>query len=153
MQKRMVTILGWTFLLIGAVPSVISAFSGIGPVETLKLVGVLSPFWLVGGGILGFRSLRARRRNHLMQHGEVVEADVVAVKLDRTFTVNGENPFIVLCQWRNPRDQVVYRFKSAHIWFDPTDYLPSDRLKVYIDRNRPTRNHVDLSWLPTVVDA
>ena len=48
------------------------------------------------------------------------------------------------------RKQELHLFQSKSIWFDPSDHIQSDKVKVFIEVGNPHRHLVDLSFLPKV---
>lgn len=114
-----------------------SIVGGLGAVFTLIGLGI----WLVG-------ALTARRGRQLREHGQVVEATLQSVDLNESVSVNGRHPYVLRCQWLNPQTLELHLFQSPSIWFDPSEHLSGDKVKVFIDRDNPRRYLVDLSFLP-----
>lgn len=110
------------------------------------LGAVLAAVTLGAGLFLG----RGRRREReLLATGQRVEARVTEVALDTSLAVNGVNPFRIVAQWRDPNVNQVRLFRSARIWFDPTEYLPpGGHIGVFIDPANPKRYVVDTTFLP-----
>ena len=93
----------------------------MGPI-IFMIMGII--FTVVGAGILiGFlrRPLLERK---LKKNSMVLYATVTDIKYDTSFTVNGENPFVIYCNWKDEYQDITYRFKSKGIWSDPSDYFP-----------------------------
>lgn len=93
----------------------------MGPI-IFMIMGII--FTAVGAGILiGFlrRPLLERK---LKKNSMVLYATVTDIKYDTSFTVNGENPFVIYCNWKDEYQDITYRFKSKGIWSDPSDYFP-----------------------------
>ena len=57
---------------------------------------------------------------------------------------------MIVSQWQNPATSKLHIFESDNIWFDPTDFIKTDKIKVWIDRKNPKKYMVDLSFLPEV---
>ena len=86
------------------------------------IMGII--FTAVGAGmIIGFlrRPLLERK---LKKNSMVLYATVTDIKYDTSFTVNGENPFVIYCNWKDEYKDITYRFKSKGIWSDPSFYFP-----------------------------
>lgn len=111
-----------------------------------------SPFLLTGIGMLLVGRLKIRKINHLRQQGQVVHANYQSVDVNHSYSINGRHPYLIVCQWLNPTTRVLHRLESDNIWFDPTPYISSDKIKVFIDRQNPRKYHVDLSFLPESAD-
>ena len=69
------------------------------------------------------------------------------MELNGSLEVNGENPYRIVAKWHDTANNRLHVFRSANLWFDPTDYVPEWN-PVYIDRNNPKRYHMETSFLP-----
>lgn len=114
-----------------------SIVGGLGAMFTLIGLGI----WLVG-------ALTARKGRQLREHGQVIEATIQSVGPNESVSVNGRHPYVLHCQWLNPQTRELHLFQSKSIWFDPSEHLSADKVKVFIDRGDPRRYLVDLSFLP-----
>lgn len=121
-------------------------FSLWGPPALSGTMGAV--FFAIGGGFILTRTLRKRKNAFLEQHGRRIEATFQSVELNTSLTVNGRHPFRIVTQWQNPSTAELHIFHSDDIWFDPTDYIYSKSIAVFIDDNNPKRYCVDLSFLP-----
>jgi len=106
---------------------------------------------LVFGGI-GFTWLYIVRRNaardeELRRTGRRIEVKVTEVERNTSVRVNNRHPWRVVCQWQDPGTQEVHVFRSANIWYDPTEYV-KESVGVFVDRNDPRRYLVDIEFLP-----
>lgn len=111
--------------------------------------GVLgAAFFAIGGGMIAWGWRKGRLAEHLLAHGQPVEALVQGVELNGSLTVNGKHPFVVICQWLHPQTNEVHVFRSENLWFDPTPHLDRERVRVFIEPGNPRRYLVDLSFLP-----
>lgn len=106
--------------------------------------------FLVGGSSFVIDIRKRNVRKHLKLHGTKIEADIQSAEKNTTFSVNGRNPYRVICQWENPSTSKVHVFTSENIWFDPNDYIKSDKITVLIDKRNPKKHIVDLSFLPEI---
>jgi len=104
----------------------------------------------VSGYILLYLTVRkARGASWARAHGMTVQADFSGVDRDGRIRVNGRSPYVIAAQWRNPRDQRVYRFTSAPTWVDPTPYVRGrQHITVRLDPDRPSRYWMDTAFLP-----
>lgn len=105
-------------------------------------------FFSIGGGMTLYRLRQQRLAERLRTQGQTVEAHIQSVEHNEAVSVNGRHPFVVLCQWQNPRTQEVHVFRSENLWFDPSDYLKRPQVRVFIEPENPKRYLVDLSFLP-----
>ncbi|WP_206733612.1 DUF3592 domain-containing protein [Flavobacterium sp. YO12] len=119
----------------------------IGPL----IFGILGTvFFLIGFGIILFGILKQRKTQYLRDNGKRIETKFVQVHLNYGMAVNGRNPFQISSQWLNPQTNEMYVFESDNIWFDPTEFIKSDIIKVMIDPSNPKKYYMDISFLPTV---
>ncbi|HEY0289381.1 MAG TPA: DUF3592 domain-containing protein [Pseudomonas sp.] len=108
--------------------------------------------FVAGISICGFmfwleRSAK-RQRENLLQNGLVVAAQFQSVEYDLNLYSKGRYPFVIECCWVDPETSETHFFKSEPIWFDPTDYIDSETLKVFVEKDCPQIYHVDISFLP-----
>ncbi|NMY30709.1 DUF3592 domain-containing protein [Pseudomonas sp. WS 5412] len=109
-------------------------------------------FAFIGAIIFLFGMLRGRKKAYLQRSGVAVEAQIQAVELNQSLSMNGQNPFVILCQWLNPVSRQLHVFKSENIWFDPSPYIEQDAIKVLIEKDNPKKYYVDISFLPKLAD-
>jgi len=112
------------------------------------LGGIGGVFFLVGAGIILVGTLKARRDEYLQKNGTTIETEYQGVELNTSLSVNGKHPFRVLTQWLNPSTSELHVFTSNNIWFDPTSYIKTKTINVFIEKNNPKKYYVDLSFLP-----
>lgn len=84
----------------------------------------------------------------LKQNGKRIDTDFQSVAINTSLKVNSRSPFQILTQWQNPVTSKIHIFKSENIWYNPTDYVKTDTLKVVIDANNPKKYFMDISFLP-----
>jgi len=116
------------------------------------LAGLGSLFFVVGAAIIVAPRLQKRGDDRLMHEGVPVQADFQQVDRNTEVTVNGRNPFRIVCQWQDPTTTQVHVFESHNVWFDPSKYIQQKEIRVFIDRSNPKRYYVDLSFLPKFAD-
>ena len=104
--------------------------------------GVVAAIW---------KALGARKNAWLRQNGRRIQAELTQVELNTSLRVNGASPYRLVCQWLDPATNQMHVFRSANIWFDPTNYVPSTTLDVLLDPENPRRYLVETSFLPEVV--
>lgn len=96
------------------------------------------------------------KSKRLKEKGQAVYATITSVELNTSYTVNGSNPYYILCEWNNPTDGKKYIFKSENIWFDPQTIMSErniTQLPVYIDSAKLNNYYVDIDTIKNnVVD-
>jgi len=105
-------------------------------------------FFLIGFSITLFGQLAGRKVKYLKEHGISVEAKFESVVINSSLVVNGKSPYKIHVQWLNPTTSQLHIFKSANIWFDPTNYITQDKIVVLMEKDNPKKYHVDTSFLP-----
>jgi hypothetical protein len=118
---------------------------------TIVLVILGVAFTAPGIGFLVWKRTSDRKNAWLHQNGRRIQAEITGVELDTSLTVNGANPYRILCQWLDPARNEMHVFHSGHIWYDPTHYITGKTLEVLVDPNNPHRYTVETSFLPKVV--
>lgn len=114
----------------------------------LGFVGIV--FFLIGSlGVL-FRYLKNKKAQNLRETGKPISAKFTQVQLNTSQTLNGRNPYQILSQWQDPKTDELYVFKSESIWFDPTEFVKTDTVRVFIDPENPKDYVMDISFLPVL---
>ena len=58
--------------------------------------------------------------------------------------MNGQNPYVIYCSWKDEYADVLYRFKSDNLWTDPSFLFDSgSEINVYVDGNDFSKYYVD----------
>lgn len=107
---------------------------------------------LIGAVVFLFGMLRGRKKAYLQRSGVALEAQIQAVELNQSLSMNGQNPFVALCQWLSPATRQVQVFQNENIWFDPSPYIKQDAIKVLIEKDNPKKYYVGISFLPKQAD-
>ena len=113
---------------------------------------ILGVFFLVFGGIgyggLIYQILKWRDVVKLKRSGTAVEAKLAGIYQNGSVTMNGKHPWVIKCEWKDSLSNKTYTYISEHIWYDPTDYVQGDTMRVLIDPNDPGMYYVDTAFLP-----
>jgi hypothetical protein len=148
MSHVVFTLIKWLFLGFGIG---LLAAAIVGSTESRLAFAVLgAAFTAISGAIFGIRWWNARNEALLRQHGHLVQADFQRVEINESLEVNGTNPFRVVAQWHETKSNQLFLFKSANLWFDPSNFVQGRKIPVYVDLSKPSRYHVDTSFLPKV---
>ncbi|AWK06744.1 DUF3592 domain-containing protein [Flavobacterium crocinum] len=115
------------------------------------ILGILGTiFFLIGSLAFLFGYLKNKKKQNLRETGKPVSAKFTGVELNTGYSSNGRHPFQIYSQWQDPKNNELYVFKSDNIWFDPTDFIKTDAMRVFIDPENPSKYTMDLSFLPTL---
>lgn len=113
----------------------------------LIIGGLGVPFFLIGF-ILHFLGVsKTRKMARLKERGIQITTEFHKVEQNSFIEVNGQNPYQILCKWKNPKNSKLHIFKSENIWDDPAEFIP-ENINVFIERDNPGVYYVDLSFLP-----
>jgi len=118
---------------------------------SIVLLGLGVAFTAPGIGFVVWKRASDRKNEWLHLNGRRIQAEIARVELNTSLTVNGSNPYRIVCQWLDPASNQMHVFHSANIWYDPTNYLPGKALEVLVDPDNPRRYTVETSFLPKVV--
>lgn len=116
------------------------------------LGGLGSVFSTIGASFLVVPMLTGRKEKYLKQQGIPIETKFKSVEINTMLSVNDRNPFQVITQWQNPSTSEIHVFKSSNLWYDPSDYIKTKRITVYIEKENPKKYWVDLSFLPKMAE-
>lgn len=125
-----------------------SFFDLWGATVVFAVIGL--PFFLIGTLMFVFGWLKKRKSISLKQTGIAVLANFQSVEPNYCVSINGRNPYKIVCQWLSPETQELHLFESDNLWFDPSDYIKTQTLTVFIKPGDPKKYHMDVSFLPRV---
>ena len=109
---------------------------------TLTVMGIA--FSCVGIIPMIFAAKKKQKRKHLLANGRVLHATVERVDWNTSIAVNGQNPYVIYCSWKDEYADVLYRFKSDNLWTDPSFLFDSgSEINVYVDGNDFSKYYVD----------
>lgn len=115
------------------------------------ILGILGTvFSLIGFSIIFFAKRKQKKIEDLKFNGKSIVTKFDHVELNSNYKVNGRSPFLIYSQWLNTTTNELHLFKSDDIWFDPTDFILSEDIKVLIDPSNPKKYYMDISFLPKV---
>jgi len=118
---------------------------------SIVLFGLGVTFTGPGIGFLVWKRASDRKNAWLHQNGRRIQAEIARVEQNTSLTVNGANPYRIVCQWLDPASNQIHVFHSANIWYDPTNYITVKALEVLVDPNNLHRYTVETSFLPQAV--
>ena len=110
-------------------------------------------FGAVGGTLLFKQILRKKEIAWLRQNGATIRGKVVSVGLNASVRIQGRCPFVIECQWTDPRSGKVYVSLSDDLWFNPIQsghVQVGEELQVYYNAQNPKRSWVDIARFENV---
>lgn len=112
---------------------------------SIMFIGMGVIFASVGVFPLIVMGRKSSAKKKLIASGQYIYATVESIEYDKSYTVNGKHPFIVYCTYRDDYKDIVYRFKSDHIWTNPELVIrPGSEIKIFVDRQNYKNYHVDI---------
>ena len=121
--------------------------------NSIILAGMGGGFFIIGMLVMGIPLVFVERNNkYLEKSGVPIQTQFQSAEINTSMSVNGVHPFVVLTQWQNPSTSELHIFRSNNLWFDPSDYIKSERITVFIEENNPKKYYVDLSFLPKLAE-
>lgn len=127
----------------------INSFSSIwGGVLIMAIIGIV--FFVIGCISISKEKKKRAIVNFLKSNGTSIETDFQNVVVNDSCSLNGKHPYQIISQWFNPATSQIHIFTSDNIWFDPSDYLKDNKIKVLIDSKNAQNYIVDLSFLPSI---
>lgn len=125
----------------------INSYFSIWAVTTI--LGVLGFIFIITSSWkITYSNIREKRISRLKDTGLRILASYQSVELNKSFEINERNPYQIHTQWINPSTSKVHIFKSENIWFNPSEYIVSDQLTVYLDQDNFKKYYVDITFLP-----
>jgi hypothetical protein len=104
-------------------------------------------FGAIGGIWLYLVRRAAAMAEEVRAHGQRIQAKVIEIERRTNIRVGSKHPFRIIAQGEASGGKEVVLYRSANIWFDPTEYV-GDTVTVFVDHNDPSRHVVDLDFLP-----
>lgn len=103
----------------------------------------------IGGGFLWGPAWFARRRQRVILDGLPVQARVVAVRIDRSVTVNDQSPWIIVAVFKDDVSGQPIECTSHYLWADPTPQYPVGcEVTIYYLQGQPQKHAFQLDKLP-----
>lgn len=117
--------------------------------------GAISILILIGTvfSILGIKNIISEKKkikelNHLKKFGKEINTDFQQVIYNTSRSINGKHPYQIVSQWLETSTNKIHEFTSDYIWYDPTLYIKSDKIKVIVNSQDFNKYFVDISFLP-----
>lgn len=103
---------------------------------------------ITGAILLTVNTAKNSKSDGLIGSGKYVYADIVEVgvnmrqrlKIDQVFI----HPYFIICQYTGQNGK-TYRFKSRPLLYNPSGLISENRLRVYVNLERPDSYYVDTS--------
>ena len=138
------------FLIVGilffSVSMIMFLYNDPNTTSIAVLFGIISLFAI----FVGIKPLillfgKIGKRNRLDRKGQAIDARIESVQLDSSYMVNHKNPFVIYCTYEDRFEDVIYRFRSGHLWEDPSGYceIGSD-IKVVVNPDNYKEYYVDV---------
>ena len=90
------------------------------------------------------------KKNKLSEKGEKIIAHLSYVDMNTSITIQGGNPYYIVCKYVDEVTGQEREFKSEYFYFDPNPIIEQKNITtfpVYIDRKNPKKYYVSLEDL------
>ncbi len=118
----------------------------------LYVFGGMGAAFFLAGLVLLLADVRRRallRRAY--EGGYYVMAEIAGVNAQKNVNMNGMNPIVVECHYKDPSSGVVHIYHSRYLYIHVDGLLQSDQVPVYIDRMNEDVGFVDIdAVLPAI---
>lgn len=109
--------------------------------SVLLFMGII--FASVGVVPLIIAIVKKCKKNNLKEKGAVLYATVELVDINTNYTVNGRNPYVIYCTYKDEYKDILYRFKSDNLWTDPSPVFPiGSEIEVLVNPKDYSNYHV-----------
>ena len=89
--------------------------------------------------------LNKKKGARLMQEGKHLQGVVENIELNPNLSVNGRNPYVIICTYQDVYKDVTYRFKSENLWTNPaTVFHAGDAIDIYVQEDDFSKYYVDV---------
>lgn len=129
--------------------AVIHSFSGMygGAIILLCMGGI---FALAGAIPLVVMYLKGKSGRRLLQEGMPVKAKITEVVLNSMISINGRSPYRIVAQTHDTTNNTVSLYYSENLAFNPEPYIDQEFVTVFLDKKKPEKYYMDISFLPKV---
>jgi len=117
----------------------------LGPILLLVLGSIFS---IVGFSLVLYPRLKSKNVEKLKQTGSIVQAQYTSVKQNTNFSINNRHPYQIIAQWQHPKTSKIHVFESEYLWFDPSEFIHTKELTIWVDMKKPKNHYIDVSFLP-----
>lgn len=94
------------------------------------------------------KKLGASQDERIRREGRRLMTKLDCVIRDTSAEVEGRSPYKIVTQWHDPQTNSVHVFESDEIWFNPEEFIKSERIAVYVDPDDMEMYVMDTSFLP-----
>lgn len=98
---------------------------------TLIFPGVGLIFAILGGTGIAVKVNKKRREKELKENGDVIFGTYVETVKNVAYSVNGRNPYNIVCEWINPEDGKKYLFDSENLWINPQKIIQDRNINTF----------------------
>lgn len=109
---------------------------------------VFMVFRRAGQGAAAMKQQRPAHDERLRREGRRLSTKFDSVIKDDSVEMDGRSPYRIVTQWHDPATNRVHVFESDEIWFNPEEFIKSERITVYVDTSDMEMYVMDTSFLP-----
>lgn len=102
-------------------------------------------FIAIGLPMIIYKIHKKNKKTRLIESGQRIIAEIESIDMDYNITINGRHPYRVFCNYNNPYDGYIYKFKSDILSFNPNDfYNIGNPVDVYVEQGNFKNYYVDV---------
>lgn len=107
-------------------------------------------FAAIGGSMLVLGIKNNKKIKELKENGMVINVPIKTIKLNTSYTVNGQHPYILVASYLESATNCTYEFVSDNIWFNVSQIISVNNITtvpVYVDSIDKSKYYVDVDSL------
>lgn len=121
---------------------------GMKQLDLLFLIfpGIGLVFLIIGSTGIIIKINKKKQEQKLKETGKIVYGNYTETIINKTYNINGRNPYNIICEWQDPIDNKKYIFKSKNIWINPEKIIEEKNIKqfpIYINENNKAKYYID----------
>ena len=87
---------------------------------------------------------RRKVQQAVVEGGKYVIGRIANISRNYSVTINGVNPYVIECVFQDPDTEITHTFRSSDLMEDPSPYLDSDEIRIYINPDNLDEYYVDI---------
>jgi len=97
------------------------------------LIFLILPLIVIVIGASGIAKIikRKKKLKQLKTTGKTIYATYIATELNTSYSVNGKNPYTIICEWNDSTTNKKYIFESENLWFNPEEYIQRNNITTF----------------------
>jgi len=116
---------------------------------TVLILGLMGSVFSFLGLILPVNTIRlSRKKKWLLENGKRISSEFQKIEINKSFSVNGRHPYMIVSQWHDVETQTIHIFESENIWYNPEKFVNNKTIDVLVDSKNYKKYCMDINFLP-----